>query len=81
MSKTTQSTGGFPTEFRPASEEGGGEGRARSLVGQWVEVIWDSVPGGKNSEDSIWSENVNEFHIKFLCMCFITNLIINMLLN
>lgn len=23
MSKTTQSTGGFPTEFRLASEEGG----------------------------------------------------------
>lgn len=44
MSKTTQSTGGFPTEFRPACEEGGGEGRAASS-GQRVEVISDSVPG------------------------------------
>lgn len=48
MSKTTQSTGGFPTEFRRAGEEGGAEGRAESL-GQRVEVIWDSGPGGKNS--------------------------------
>lgn len=44
MSETTQSTGGFPTEFSPAGEEGGGEGRPGS-AGQRVEVIWDSVPG------------------------------------